>query len=137
MKSLEDIIRFNRENATQVMPSFQQEIMEDAQAKGGLNSGEYIADVSSLLSMKKYIDDLMASNQLDALCGAGSGAYSPAAVAGYPSITVPMGLADELPVGITFFGRAFDEPIILAIAYGYEQASNRRTPPKFLPTYVK
>lgn len=137
MKSLEDIIRFNRENATQVMPSFQQEIMEDAQAKGGLNSGEYIADVSSLLSMKKNIDDLMASNQLDALCGAGSGAYSPAAVAGYPSITVPMGLVDELPVGITFFGRAFDEPVILAIAYGYEQASNRRTPPKFLPTYVK
>ncbi len=137
MKSLEDIIRFNRENAMQVMPSFQQEIMEDAQAKGGLNSGEYIADVSSLLAMKKHIDDLMTSNDLDALCGAGSGAYSPAAVAGYPSITVPMGLADELPVGITFFGRAFDEAGLLCIAYGYEQASHRRTEPKFLPTYVK
>lgn len=137
MKSLEDIIRFNRENANQVMPAFQQEIMEDAQAKGGLTSGEYIADVSSLLAMKKHIDDLMTSNDLDALCGAGSGAYSPAAVAGYPSITVPMGLADELPVGITFFGRAFDEASLLGIAYGYEQASNKRTAPKFLPTYVK
>ena len=137
MKSLEDIIRFNRENAKQVMPDFQQEIMEDSQAKGNLNTPEYLTDKSSLLSMKKHIDDLMDTNHLDALCGAGSGAYSPAAVAGYPSITVPMGLADELPVGITFFGRAFDEAGILGIAYGYEQASNRRTAPKYLPTYVK
>lgn len=137
MKSLEDIIRFNRENAKLVMPSFQQEIMEDAQAKGNLNTPEYLTDKTRLLEMKKYIDDLMESNHLDVLCGASSGAYSPAAVAGYPSITVPMGLVDELPVGITFFGRAFDEATVLGIAYGYEQASHKRTAPKYLPTYVK
>jgi amidase len=87
--------------------------------------------------MRNYLTELMDQNNLDALCGVGSGAYSPAAVAGYPSITVPMGLVEELPVGITFFGRPFDEPGILAIAYGYEQVSQKRTAPKFLPTFVK
>jgi amidase len=105
--------------------------------------------MTGLQTLRKFIDDLMSKNKLDALCGpatgpawcidlingdhwTGYGAYGAAAVTGYPSVTVPMGMLYELPVGITFMGRAFDEGGLLAIAYSYEQVSKHRTSPKFL-----
>jgi len=94
----------------------------------------------------------MQKNNLNALCGpatgaswcvdfvngdffSGYGAYGPAATAGYPSITVPMGSVHDLPVGLSFIGTAYDEPGLIAIAYAYEQASNKRSRPSFKPTY--
>jgi amidase len=64
----------------------------------------------------------------------GGGSSSPAAIAGYPNITVPAGFVHGLPVGLSFFGRAWSEPTLLRLAYAYEQATKHRKPPKFLPT---
>ncbi len=149
MKSLKDIIEFNNRNESSVMPWFQQEIMEGSELKGDLNSKEYIAAVQQLGKLKEFIDQLFIAQNLDALCGpatgtswcndpingdfwTGYGAYTPAAITGYPSITVPMGFVSELPLGLSFFARAFREPEIIAIGYAYEQISKKRTPPKFL-----
>ncbi|MGZ3998957.1 MAG: amidase, partial [Flavisolibacter sp.] len=102
--------------------------------------------------IRKFLDDLMHKNNLNALCGpatgasgcvdfvkgeffSGSGAYGPAAMAGYPSITVPMGNINELPIGLSFISSAYDETNLIAIGYAYEQASKKRTKPSFKPTY--
>ena len=82
--------------------------------------------------MGQYIDGLIKENNLDALAGVGFGAYSPAAVSGYPSITLPMGIHHEIPIGITFFGGAFSEAQLLGIAYGFEEAIGIHPDPKFL-----
>jgi amidase len=66
----------------------------------------------------------------------GYGVYASAAIAGYPHVTVPMGLVFELPIGLSFLGLPYHEPDLLTIAYAYEQASKKRTPPKFKPTAV-
>ncbi len=152
MKSLEDVIRFNKQNEAIVMPYFKQEIMDSSQVKGGLDSKDYLTALTKLHTIRKFIDDLLSENKLDALCGpatgpswcidlingdhwTGYGAYGPAATTGYPSITVPMGTLNELPIGISFFGRPYDEPGLLAIAYAYEQASKNRMAPKFISTF--
>ena len=105
------------------------------------------------LSSRKIIDDMMQQNQLDALCGTtiglpccidlingdtDTGFYfgSPAAMAGYPHITVPAGLAFGLPVGLSFFGGAWSEPALIKFAYAFEQGSKARQKPKFLATAV-
>ena len=154
MKSLEDVIRFNKENATSAMPYFRQEILDSSIVKGDLNSQGYKAVLLKLQTTKTFIDSLMIAHKLDALCGpatgpswcidltngdhwTGYGAYGPAATTGYPSITVPMGMVNEIPVGISFFSRAYDEPGLLAIAFAYEQASKNRVAPKFLPTFAR
>ncbi len=151
MKSLEDVIRFNKENEATVMPYFKQEILDSSVVKGDLNSAAYTTAFAKLQTTRVFIDSLMLANKLDALCGpatgpswcndpingdhwTGYGAYGPAATTGFPSITVPMGMVNELPVGISFFTRAYDEPGLLAIAYAYEQASKNRVAPKFLAT---
>lgn len=148
MKSLEDVIRFNKENASTVMPYFRQEILDSSVVKGDLNSPAYKAVVSKLQTTRAFIDSLMVANKLDALCGpatgpswcidltngdhwTGYGTYGPSATTGYPSITVPMGMVNEIPVGISFFGRAYDEPGLLAIAYAYEQVSKNRVAQSF------
>ena len=134
IQTVDDILLYNSENAAAVMPIFGQELMQDANSKEGLDSKAYTDALIYLQDMRNYIDKLLTDHTLDALCGVGSGAYSPAAVAGYPSITLPMGLVNELPVGLTFFGRPFDEARLLTIAYGFEQSTQKRTAPKFLPT---
>jgi amidase len=152
MKSLEDVIRFNKENESTVMPFFKQEILDSSMVKGDLNSSGYKAAVTKLQTTRVFIDSLMRAHNLDAFCGpatgppwcidltngdhwTGYGAYGPAATTGYPSITVPMGMVNELPIGISFFSRAYDEAGLLAIAYAYEQASKNRVAPKFLATF--
>jgi amidase len=134
MHSINDIITFNIEHDSSVMPLFEQETMVESSAKGGLDHPEYLQALSKTYALKSQLDELLHTYHLDALCGVGSGAYSPAAVAGFPSITIPMGTANELPYGITFFGRPFDEPGLLTIGYAYEQTSGRRSPPKYLST---
>jgi len=151
MKSLKDIIQFNSRNEQAMMPYFKQEIMEGSELKGDLNSKEYIAAVQQLGKLREFIDQLFLSQKLDVLCGpatgtawcndvvngdfwTGYGAYTPAAITGYPSITVPMGFVSELPVGLSFFARAFQEPVVIAIGYAYEQISKNRKAPKFINT---
>lgn len=149
LKSLADVIAFNKQNEAKAMPYFKQELLEQAQAKGGLESKEYqdaLAKTSGLT--RKAIDDIMAQNKLDAIIAPtngfaccidlvngdydnGFGFSSPAAMAGYPHITVPMGYFAELPVGLSFISTAFKEADIIKLAYAYEQASKKRVPPKF------
>ena len=151
-KSLADCIQFNAQHRTQEMPYFEQELMEQAQAKGDLTQKEYLDALETNLrtSRTEGIDAILNKNQLDAIVAptgapagltdlvngdsGGGGCSSPAAVAGYPHITVPAGFIFGLPVGISFFGTAWTEPKLLKIAYAFEQANGARRPPKFLPT---
>jgi amidase len=151
MKSLQDIINFNKQNEANAMPYFKQEIFDSSQVKGGLESKEYLESIEKLRAYRSFVNDMMQKNQLSALCGpatgpswcidfvngdfwTGYGAYSPAAVTGYPSITVPMGFVEGLPIGISFLGKAYSEPELLAIAYAYEQVSKNRKMPGFINT---
>ncbi|MBK9981766.1 MAG: amidase [Saprospiraceae bacterium] len=153
MKSLADVMKFDSQNEMTAMPFFKQEIMDSSQVKGDLNSKGYIEAMTELPAIRKFLDDMMTTEKLDAFCGpatgpawcidlitgdhwTGYGAYGPSAMAGYPSITIPMGLVSELPVGLSFFGRAYDEPGLIAIAYAYEQASKNRVAPKYLKSLV-
>ncbi len=153
VKSLSDIIAFNKQNEKQTMPYFKQEIFEESNKLGGLDSEVYIEALKKSLSSRKIIDDMMMQNKLDAMCGVtiglsccidlingdyDTGFYfgSPAAMAGYPHITVPMGKVYELPVGISFIAEAFKEGELLSIAYAYEQSSKKREAPKFLKTAI-
>lgn len=151
MKNLQDVIHFNKQNEARTMPYFKQETLEASQAKGDLNSKEYTDALAKSTSIRKFLNDLLEKNNLDAICGpatgsawcvdplngdfwTGYGAYGPAAVAGYPSVTLPMGFLNELPIGISFMGKAYDEPGLIAIAYAYEQVSKNRRAPKFKAT---
>jgi amidase len=152
VRSLKDVIDFNNKNADRVMPYFRQEIMEKSEALGSLESEEYKNALNKILNVtRKGIDDTLQSLRLDAICGptngpswctdlvngdffTGYGMYSPAAIAGYPHITVPMGLVKGLPVGLTFFSKAFDEPQLITVAFAFEQASKKRVPPTFRET---
>jgi amidase len=150
--SLEALIAWNKANADKVMPLFAQELFEQAQAKGPLTDAAYLkarADARRLAG-KDGLLALLDKNNLDALIapsmapawptdpvlgdhflGAG---YGVAAVAGTPSITVPMGDVHGLPIGLGFLGRAYSEPELLGFAYAYEQATHARKAPQYLPT---
>ncbi len=152
LKSLVDAIEFNNKHAAEEMPYFGQEVFLKAQEKGPLTTPEYL---KALADCRKYsreegIDGAMAKYKLDAIiCPTGTAAWptdlvngdggyasssSLAAVAGYPHITLPMGYVLGMPVGISFFGRAWSEASLVKYAYAYEQRTKWRKAPKFLPT---
>lgn len=152
-KSLKEVIAFNLKNEAKLMPYFQQETLVAAEQKGGLDSKEYKDALAKSTSARSIIDTVIKQNQLQAICGTTNGVAccidlvsgdydtgfsfsSPAAMAGYPHITVPMGTVHELPVGISFFGTAYTEGELLSIAYAYEQASKKRAAPKFLRNLI-
>lgn len=150
-KSLTDLIAFNREHADQEMPYFRQEIFEMAQEKGDLSSPEYKKALATVhrKSREQGIDATLGKHNVDALMApTGSpawptdwvngdhflgGSSSPAARAGYPNITVPAGFVQDLPVGISFFSGAWQEPLLIGLAYAFEQASGHRREPQFIP----
>lgn len=152
MRTLDDLIAFNEANADREMPWFGQEIVIEANGKGPLTSREYLEakETARRFSQDEGIDALMEQHQLDAIVApttraawktdlingglSSLGASSPAAVAGYPSITVPMGFAHGLPIGMLFYGRAWSEGTLLRLAYSYEQATRHRTAARMLPT---
>jgi amidase len=152
VKTLKDIIEFNDHNAEKEMPYFGQDTFLKSQEKGPLTAQEYLDAVAKArdLARKQGIDATMDKNNLDALIGPtggpawltdhingdsfGGGSSSTAAVAGYPNITVPAGFIHGLPVGISFFCRAWSEPVLLRVAYSFEQATKVRKAPTFAPT---
>ncbi|MDE3058082.1 MAG: amidase [Bacteroidota bacterium] len=150
--SLKEIIEFNEKNAKAEMPYFGQETFLKAEAKGPLTDKEYLdaLEANHKLTRAEGIDAVMDKFSLDALVAPTDspawltdlidgdhflgGSSQLAAVAGYPSITVPAGFVFGLPIGISFFGRAWSEPTLLKIAYAFEQITKVRKPPKFLKT---
>ena len=150
--SLKDIIEFNKETSAEEMPYFKQELFLESEKKGPLTDKEYIdaLNTNHNLSRKEGIDAVMDKYNLDALVSPTDspawltdlvdgdhflgGSSQLAAVAGYPHITVPAGFVFGLPIGISFFGRAWSESVLLKIAFGFEQATKVRKPPSFLPT---
>jgi amidase len=152
VKSLKDIIAFNEKDKAREMPWFAQEIMLMAEKKGPLTSKKYLDALARnhRMSRTEGIDAVMNKHRLDAIVAPTGnpswptdlingdhftgGSSTPAAVAGYPNINVPAGLASGLPVGISFFGRAWSEPKLISIAFAYEQATHHRVAPRFLPT---
>ena len=134
------------------MPYFGQEIMTMAEKKGPLTDKAYLDALDKIhrLARAEGIDAVIAEHRVDAIVAPtagpawltdwvtgdhdGGGCSSPAAVAGYPHITVPAGFIRGLPVGISFFGAAWSEPALLKLAYSFEQATKARGAPRFLPT---
>jgi amidase len=134
------------------MPYFGQELFLKAQKKGPLTSPGYVKALRKCrrLSRELGIDAVMQKHRLDAIVAPTGnpawptdlvngdhftgGSSTPAAVAGYPSVSVPMGFAYGLPVNLSFFGRAWSEPMLIAMAYAYEQATKHRKPPAFAPS---
>ena len=150
--SLTELIAFNIREKDREMPFFGQEILVMADKKGSLSSQAYRKALATCRTRARTegIDAVMDRLRLDALVApTGSPAWpidlvngdhflgassTPAAVAGYPSVTVPAGFAFGLPVGVSFIGRAWSEAKLIRFAYAYEQATRHRKPPQFLPT---
>ncbi len=152
MHTLADLIKFNDGHRKEEMPYFGQELFLAAEAKGPLTDKKYLDARAKCvrLTRKEGIDAVMTRHKLDALVAPTDapawmtdlvdgdhflgGSSSAAAVAGYPDITVPAGFVFGLPIGVSFFGRAWSEPKLIKLAYAFEQATKVRKPPKFLPT---
>jgi len=150
--TLKDVIDFNERNRRQEMPYFGQDLFLQAEGKGPLTTQEYRDALESnhRLTRQEGIDAVMDKFKLDALVAptggpawttdwvngdhSTGGSSSAAAVAGYPNINVPAGFVFGLPVGFSFFGRAFSEPTLIKVAYAFEQLVRARKPPQFLPT---
>ena len=154
VRTLDDLIAFNRAHARDEMSYFGQEIFEMAARKGPLTSPAYRKALAACgrLARTKGLDATFARYRLDAIVAptqgapalidlangdpSGASSTSPSAVAGYPAITVPMGYTRGLPLGITFMGKPWSEPVLLRLAFAYEQATRLRVPPRFLPSAV-
>ncbi len=151
-RSLAELITFNEKNRDREMPYFGQELFLQAEKKGPLTEKTYrdALEKDLRLSRREGIDRAMQKHRLDAFVAPTSGPPSLTdlvngdygvggcstlpAVAGYPHVTVPAGYARGLPVGVSFFGRAWSEPTLIKIAYAYEQATKQRRAPRFLST---
>jgi len=152
VRTLSDIIAFNKANADSAMPFFKQEILELSDTKGDLNTPEYLKAVKTMKQMAgpEGIDKVMNEFDLDVIVApTGSAAWaidlingdnfhggssSPAANAGYPNITIPAGFIHGLPIGLSFFGREFSDNKIINLCYDFEQASQIRKKPEFNST---
>lgn len=152
VRSLTDLMAFNDKNADREMPFFGQEILEQAAKKGPLTDKAYLDALAKnhKLMREKGIDAVLAEHKLDALIVLTNGpahmtdlingdsfsgsSSSPAAVAGYPTITLPAGWVNGLPVGISFIGKAWSEPVLIKFAYGLERALGMRKAPRLLPS---
>ncbi len=155
VRTLKDIIDFNDRNRQKEMPYFGQDLFLKSQAKGPLTEKEYLDAVAKnhQLARTEGIDATMDKYNLDAIVGpTGSpawvtdlvdgdhfsgGSSNAAAVAGYPNINVTAGSIFGLPVGISFFGRAWSEPTLIKLAYSFEQATKARKAPQFLPAIAR
>ena len=150
--SLAEIIAFNEQNREQTMPWFGQELMLLAQEKGPLTEEPYRQARAKCLRLAatEGLDATLAAHKLDAIVAPSNhpawltdwvngdnysgGSSAMTAVAGYPNITVPAGFAHGLPVGISFMGGAYQEPVLIRLAYAFEQITRYRRPPQYLPT---
>ena len=147
IKTLKDLIEFNKSHEREAMPYFKQEILEKSEARGTLDDKEYKEALNKILTTTKTaIEEVMSKEKLDAISGptygpswcidlvngdygTGYGFSGPTAIAGFPHITVPMGFVFGLPIGLSFFGRSYTEGELIRIAYAYEQTSmNRKAP---------
>ena len=139
-KTLEDLINFNEENKEKELAKFGQELFIDSQKKGDLAEKAYLDSLAKIkkATREEGIDAVLAKNKLDGLVGPTSGAiWSIAAVAGYPFITVPLGLRENTATGMAFFGGPFSEPQLIKYAYAFEQKTKGRVTPQFLSTFPK
>jgi amidase len=153
VKSVADVIAFNEKHRDREMPYFGQDLLVKLNAKGPLTNYEYLEALAKnrRLTRTEGIDMVMEKNRLDAIVAPtigpacvtdlangdhwlGGDITSVAAIAGYPHITVPMGFVFGLPIGLSFIGKAWSEPMILRIAYAFERATKARRPPRFLLT---
>jgi amidase len=148
VRSLAALIRFNEAHKDSEMPLFDQELLRQAQAKGPLTEKAYQGARAACLKATRSqgIDAVLVEHQLDAMVSLTSGpawlidtvsgdsdtggCSSPAAIAGYPHLTVPAGLYRGLPIGLSFFGAAFSEPTLIKLGSGYEAVAHGRTPPR-------
>lgn len=153
VKNLTDVIAYNNANKDKTMPYFKQETLIACNAREGLDSKAYKDALEKLVKSRTVINDMMKENNLDALCGVSNGPSScidningdygtgfsfsgPAATAGYPHITLPMGMIHGLPVGISFVAGAYQEAEVINIAYAFEQATKKREAPKFITSAI-
>jgi amidase len=152
VRTLQDIIEFNERNHQKEMPYFGQDLFVKAQAKGSLAEKEYTDALAKnrQLAGTEGVDTLMDQHHLDAIVAptggpawltdlvngdhSAGGSSNAAAVAGYPNINVTAGFISGLPIGISFFGRAWSEPTLIKLAYSFEQATKARQAPGFLTT---
>jgi amidase len=151
-RSLRELMDFNEKHREREMPYFGQELFARAEEKGPLTSPEYRTSLALCrrLSRKDGIDAILSKYRLDALVAPTDGlpwptdpangdhftggCSTPPAVAGYPHVTVPAGYAFGLPIGVSFFGGAWSEPLLIRLAYAFEQATRHRKPPRFAAT---
>jgi amidase len=149
---LRELIQWNERNSAREMPYFGQELFERALTMGPMDGPGYAAARASCLRLARTegIDRAMDESALDALLAPtsdpawvsdlvngdhyGQSFSTPAAVAGYPHITVPAGFVDGLPVGVSLVARAYQEATLIGLAFAYEQASQARRPPRYLAT---
>lgn len=149
VKTLADVIAYNKANEAQAMPFFKMEILESSDARGDLNEKEYLNALKMVQGRaRKGINDTMNKFDLDAIVAPtggpawcidvingdnfGGGSSSPAAWAGFPNISVPAGYVHGLPIGLSFFGKAWSEGELIQIAYAFEQATRVRKAPEFV-----